>query len=72
MMQVIESVDPLYDYLLREKLPIHVHKPKLIRKLLDSLGGKYEEYLSLPQEKKQAHVLGLYMESMKSYNKVEA
>ena len=72
MMQVIESVDPLYDYLLKEKLPIHVQKPKLIRRLLDSLGGKYEEYLSLPQEKKQAHVLGLYMESMKSYNKVEA
>ena len=72
MMQVIESVDPLYDYLLIEKLPIHVHKPELIRSLLDSLGGKYEEYLSLSQEKKQAKVLGLYVESMKSYNKLEA
>lgn len=72
MMQVIESVDPLYDYLLIENLPIHVHKPELIRSLLDSLGGKYEEYLSLSQEKKQAKVLGLYVESMKSYNKLEA
>lgn len=71
MMQVIESVDPLYDYLLKEKLPIHLHKPELIRRLLDSLEGKYDGYLSMSLEKRLARVLGLYVESMKSVNKVE-
>lgn len=71
MMQVIESVDPLYDYLLKEKLPIHLHKPELIRRLLDSLEGKYDGYLSMSLEKRLARVLGLYVESMKSVNKVD-
>lgn len=64
MMQVIETVDPLYNYLLKEKLPIYVHKPELIRKLLDTLNGKYDEYLSSPLEKRLAFVLGLYLVSM--------
>ena len=63
-MQVIETVDPLYNYLLKEKLPIYVHKPELIRKLLDTLNGKYDEYLSSPLEKRLAFVLGLYLVSM--------
>ena len=71
MMQVIESVDPLYDYLLKEKLQIHLHKPELIRRLLDSLEGKYDGYLSMSLEKRLARVLGLYVESMKSVNKVD-
>ena len=71
MMQVIESVDLLYDYLLKEKLPIHLHKPELIRRLLDSLEGKYDGYLSMSLEKRLARVLGLYVESMKSVNKVD-
>lgn len=64
MMQVIESVDPLYECLLKEKLPIHVHKPLLIRRLLDSLHGNYDEYLNLPQDKRLALVLGLYVASL--------
>lgn len=64
MMQVIESVDPLYDFLLKEKISIHTHKPQLVRKLLDSLQGKYEKYLSLSQEQQLAYVLELYMASL--------
>lgn len=57
MMQVMESVDPLYDRLLAEKMPIMVHKPELIRKLLDKLDGKYDEYLSMGEEERMKYVL---------------
>lgn len=57
MMQVMESVDPLYDRLLAEKIPILVHKPELIRMLLDKLDGKHDEYLSMGEEERMKYVL---------------
>ena len=56
-MQVMESVDPLYDRLLAEKIPILVHKPELIRMLLDKLDGKHDEYLSMGEEERMKYVL---------------
>ncbi len=61
MMQVIESVDPLYDLLIRGKLAIHIHKPQLVRMLLDRLDGIYDEYLSLSNEERMKYVLGMYV-----------
>lgn len=61
MMQVIESVDPLYDYLIREQLMIHIHKPQLVRLLLDRLDGKYDEYLGLSSEEQLKYVISLYI-----------
>lgn len=61
MMQVIESVDPLYNSLLAEKIPIQIHKPELIRMLLDKLDGKYDEYLGQTEEKRMKYVLGMYV-----------
>lgn len=64
MMQVIESVDPLYDALLAQKALIEVHKPTLVRRLLDTLDGKYEGYLRLPKEDRMKRVIALYAEMM--------
>ncbi len=71
MMQVIESVDPLYEYLLKENLSIQVHKPKLVRRLLDSLEGKFDEYLSLSQAKQWAFVFALYVLARQDEKKSE-
>ena len=61
MMQVIESVDPLYNRLLAEKVPIQIHKPELIRLLLDKLDGKYDNYLEQKEEKRMKYVMMLYL-----------
>ncbi len=61
MMQVIESVDLLYNRLLAEKIPIQVHKPELIRMLLDKLSGKYDEYLGQKEEERMKYVTTLYL-----------
>ncbi len=61
MMQVIESVDPLYNRLLAEKVPIQIHKPELIRMLLDKLDGKYDDYLEQKEEKRMKYVMKLYL-----------
>lgn len=61
MMQVIESVDPLYNSLLSEKIPIQIHKPELIRMLLDKLDGKYDEYLGQTEEERMKYVMILYL-----------
>ena len=61
MMQVIESVDPLYNRLLAEKVPIQIHKPELIRSLLDKLDGKYDDYLEQKEEKRMKYVMMLYL-----------
>ena len=61
MMQVIESVDPLYNRLLAEKLPVQIHKPELIRMLLDKLEGKYDEYLRQTEEERMKYVMKLYL-----------
>ena len=61
MMQVIESVDPLYNRLLAEKVPIQIHKPELIRMLLDKLDGKYDEYLGQTEEERMKYVMILYL-----------
>jgi len=61
MMQVMESVDPLYDRLLTEKMPILVHKPELIRMLLDKLGGEYDEYLRMSDEERLKRILATYL-----------
>lgn len=61
MMQVMESVDPLYDRILTEKMPILVHKPELIRMLLDKLGGEYDEYLRMSDEKRLKRILATYL-----------
>ena len=62
MMHVIESVDPFYQSLGENGLPIYVHKPTLVRALLDVLDGDYDEYLKLTEEKKILYVRGLYLE----------
>lgn len=61
MMQVIESVDPFYQSLRENGLPIYVHKPTLVRALLDVLDEDYNEYLKLTEEKKMLYVRGLYL-----------
>ena len=61
MMQVIESVDPLYEYLKKENLPLPVHKPTLIRKLLDKLDGNYDEYLRLSESAKIQYLKLLFL-----------
>lgn len=61
MMQIIESVDPLYDSLIAEKIPIQVHKPTLVKLLLDRLDGKYNGYLKLSKEEQMKSALALYL-----------
>lgn len=61
MMQIIESVDPLYDSLIAEKIPIQVHKPTLVKLLLDRLDGKYNGYLKLSEEEQMKSALALYL-----------
>lgn len=61
MMQVIESVDPLFDYLIKKQLSIHIHKPQLVRMLLDRLDGKYEEYLGLSNDERMKFILEVYV-----------
>lgn len=61
MMQVIESVDPLYNRLLAEKVSIQIHKPELIRLLLDKLDGKYDDYLEQEEEKRMKYLMMLYL-----------
>ena len=61
MMQVMESVDPLYNQLLAEKMPVQIHKPELIRMLLDKLDGKYDEYLDQTEEERMKYVTILYL-----------
>lgn len=61
MMQVIESVDPLFELLIAGKMVIHIHKPQLVRMLLDRLDGKYDEYLALSNEERMKYVLGMYV-----------
>lgn len=60
MMQVMESVDPLYNRLMAEKIPVQIHKPDLIRMLLDKLDGKYDGYLKMSEEDRLKIVLVLY------------
>lgn len=61
MMQVIESADPLYEEFKKNSTPIHVHKPTLVRCLLDTLNGDYDDYLNLPKERQLIRLLGLYL-----------
>ena len=61
MMKVIESVDPLYNRLLAEKIPAQIHKPELIRMLLDKLEGKCDEYLRQTEEERMKFVMILYL-----------
>ena len=61
MMKVIESVDSLYKRMLAENVPIHAHKPELIRVLLDKLDGKYDEYLKISEEERMRYVITLYL-----------
>jgi len=61
MMQVMESVDPLYEEFKNNRTPILVHKPTIVRCLLDYLDGKYDEYLKQPKEKRLIRLKCLYM-----------
>lgn len=61
MMQVMESVDPLYNRFLAENMPVQIHKPELIRLLLDKLDGKYDEYLGQTEEELRKYVMILYL-----------
>ena len=61
MMQVIESVDPLYDYLRVKGFPVYVHKPTLVRALLDVLDGNYDEYLRMSKDRQMQYIRGLYL-----------
>lgn len=60
MMQVIESVDPFYQSLRENGSPIYVHKPTLVKALLDVLDGDYSDYLKLTRDKKMLYLKGLY------------
>lgn len=60
MMQVIESADPLYNDFKTMGAPVQIHKPTLIRCLLDSLDGNYSDYLKLSKEKQKQYLIGLY------------
>lgn len=60
MMQVIESVDPLYEHLLAYNKPIQVHKPALVKKLLDTLEGRYSDYLSMSKEEQLRYIFALF------------
>ena len=64
MMRVIESVDPLYESLMTEKIPVQVHKPTLVKMLLDRLDGKYDEYLKLSQKEQMKSTLMLYLNAV--------
>lgn len=64
MMMVMESVDPLYNRLMAEKIPVQIHKPNLIRMLLDRLGGKYDDYLKMAEEDRLKSVLMLYLDGL--------
>jgi len=64
MMQVIESVDPLYEALISKGALIDVHKPTLVRRLLATLDGKYDEYLRQSDEDKLKCAMGLYLSEM--------
>jgi len=64
MMQVIESVDPLYKVMLKNGAPIDIHKPMLVRRLLDTLDGKYDGYLKLSEEDRMMRVIALYAEML--------
>lgn len=61
MMQVIESVDPLYEEFKNNRVNVLVHKPILVRCLLDHLDGNYDEFLKQPKEKRLIRLKGLYM-----------
>ena len=61
MMQIMESVYSLYNRLLAEKKPVQIHKPELIRMLLNKLDGKYDEYLKMSEEDRLKYILALYM-----------
>lgn len=64
MMRVIESVDPLYESLMTEKIPIQVHKPTLVKMLLDRLDGKYDEFLKLSRGEQMKSTLMLYLNAV--------
>jgi hypothetical protein len=64
MMQVIESVDPFYQSLRENGSPIYVHKPMLVRRLLDTLDGMYDGYLRLAEEDRMMRVITLYAEML--------
>lgn len=61
MMQVMESVDPLYEEFKNNGTPVLIHKPTLVRCLLDHLDGNYDEFLKQPKEKRLIRLKGLYM-----------
>ncbi len=61
MMQVIESVDPFYNKLIEDKAPILIHKPTLVRALLDVLDGKYDEYLKMSEDRRMRYILAFYL-----------
>lgn len=61
MMQVIESVDPLYKAFKSNGITAKIRKPILVRCLLDSLNGNYDEYLNLPKERQEQYIIGLYL-----------
>lgn len=42
-------------------VPIQIHKPELIRLLLDKLDGKYDDYLEQKEEKRMKYVMMLYL-----------
>ncbi len=42
-------------------MSFHIHKPQLVRMLLDRLDGKYEESLGFSDEDRMKYVLSLYI-----------
>ena len=64
MMRVVESVDPLYKVMIKNGVPIDVHKPMLVRRLLDMLDGMYDGYLNLSEEDRMMQVIVLYAEML--------
>lgn len=64
MMQVIESVDPLYIALFEKGVIKRVPKPMLVRRLLDTFDGKYDEFLWLSEKDRMKRVIALYAEML--------
>ena len=62
MMQVMESADPFYNDLIARGTPILVHKPVLVRRLLDNQRGNYEEYLKKNKKSQMQYIIALYQQ----------
>ena len=69
MIMVIDSVDPLYIALFSKGVLKGVPKSMLVRRLLDTLDGKYDEFLLLSEKDRMKRVIALYAEMLEEEQK---